>query len=881
MLSLDRLTRRMQDALQQSVFLATSRGHQQVEAEHLLLTLLDDPASVLSTLIKKLGADSAQTRAGLERLLDRLPQVEGAGQTYVSRELNQRLGQAKTVADRFGDEYVAAEHLLLALLQALKGDPPADPEHARSGAELLATQGLSASVLMELLKEIRGNQRITDQNPEDKYRALDRYARDLVELAEQGKLDPIIGRDEEIRRVLQVLSRRTKNNPVLIGEPGVGKTAIVEGIALRIKDGDVPDSMREKRIVALDMGALIAGAKYRGEFEDRLKAVLKEVERAGGSIILFIDELHTVIGAGNAEGSVDAANLLKPMLARGELRCVGATTTAEYHKYIERDPALERRFQPVLVNEPDVESSISILRGLKERYELHHGIRIKDSALVAAAELSARYIGDRFLPDKAIDLVDEAASKLRIEIDSMPEALDEYERRIRQLEVEVRALRMEEDENSLKRLHEAEEELERQKEASRGLHEQWRREKELILELRDTKERLEHKKTELEEAERQADYDRAARIKHGELAALSRELQQREQELQEARAEHGLLKEEVDAEDIAEIVSRWTQVPVTRLVESEREKLRDLEERLRQRVVGQDHALEAVAAAIRRSRSGLAEPGHPLGSFIFLGSTGVGKTELAKALAEVLFDDERAMLRLDMSEYMEKHSVSRLVGAPPGYVGHEEGGQLTGALRNQPYAVVLLDEIEKAHPDVLNLLLQVLDDGRLTDSKGRTVDASHAVFIMTSNLGSERIAARFRGSEEHVDDLLALEMEQEVLELLRDTLRPEFLNRVDEILVFRPLGRENLRAIVRIQLDRARSLLTRQKLELEVEEQALEALVRMGYDPAWGARPLKRLIRHELIDRVASGMMEGRILPGDSLLLKLDAKDQLQLQVQA
>jgi ATP-dependent Clp protease ATP-binding subunit ClpB len=864
MLSMDRLTHKTQESLQQAVALCSAQGRQQVDAGHWLRVQLNDGESVLTTLLKKLGLPLADAQRAFDERLARLPQVEGAGQVFLSREFARLLDEARAVAERMGDEYVAGEHLLLALLEGAQRGPRDD------AAGWLLQAGLSPARVLELLKEIRGHQRVDDPGAESRYRALARYAVDLVEQARQGRIDPIIGRDEEIRRVLQVLGRRTKNNPVLIGEPGVGKTAIVEGIALRIKDGDVPETMKDKRLLSLDLGALVAGAKFRGEFEERLKAVLKEVSKSQGRIILFIDELHTVVGAGAAEGSMDAANLLKPLLARGELRCIGATTTTEYRRHIEKDAALERRFQPVTIGEPDVEATISILRGLKERYELHHGIRIKDGALVAAAELSHRYIGDRFLPDKAIDLVDEAASRLRIAIDSMPEELDEYQRRINRLEVELRALRLEEDEGSRERLIAVEKELADLKGASAGLNAQWRQEKERIARLRDLKQRIEETRAAREEAVRRGEYDRAAELEHGRLRDLDRERQALEADLDRARGEHGLLQEEIGAEEIAEIVARWTGIPVTRLVESEREKLLHLEDRLRRRVVGQDAALEAVAAAVRRSRSGFSDPGRPLGSFLFLGSTGVGKTELAKALAQELFGQERSLLRFDMSEYMEKHSVSRLIGAPPGYIGHDEGGQLSEGLRRHPWSVLLFDEIEKAHPEVLNALLQLLDDGRITDARGRTVNGSHCVVILTSNLGSERIAARLRADGGAGGPLLQVELEQEVFELLKAALKPEFLNRIDETIVFRPLDRITQARIVELQLAHVQERLAQRKIGLDIDQDAVARLAELGFDPIYGARPVKRLIQREVVDRAAQAFIAGGVQPGGRLRLRLD-----------
>jgi ATP-dependent Clp protease ATP-binding subunit ClpB len=855
MIAMDRLTTRTRQTLEAAVEMARHRGHPQVENLHFLRTLVADADSVLAACLKKRRLAATEFQQSLDRQLGAMPRVEGAADLYVSRAFSQLLDAAAAEARRMGDDFVASEHLLLA---GLALDARGRQEQ---GLSWLFDHGMDTAGLLDCLKEIRGNQRVDSPEAESRYQALEKYAVDLVELAGKGRIDPIIGRDEEIRRVLQVLSRRTKNNPVLVGDPGVGKTAIVEGIALRIRDGDVPEGMQGRRLLSLDMGALLAGAKFRGDFEERLKAVLGEVASSEGRIILFIDELHTVVGAGAAEGSVDAANLLKPLLARGELRCIGATTTAEYRRHIERDAALERRFQPVQVGEPDAASALSILRGLKERYELHHGIRIKDAALVAAVELATRHIADRFLPDKAIDLMDEAASRLRVQIDSMPEELDEVERRIRQLEVESRALRLEDDGESRTRLLVAEAELKTLKETGEGLHAQWQREKKLIQDLRRVKEMIESTRQELEEAERRSDFDLAARLKHGTLRQWELERRACEQALDEARQPVGLLREEVGPEDIAEVVSRWTGIPVTRLVEDERTRLMDLETRLRGRVVGQDAAVEAVASAIRRSRSGLADPGRPMGSFLFLGPTGVGKTELAKALAAELFNDELALTRFDMSEYMEKHSVSRLVGAPPGYVGHEEGGQLTNALRRHPYTVLLFDEIEKAHPDVLTILLQLLDDGRVTDSRGRLVRAQSALVIMTSNLGGQLLAEGLRRAGQQDEDpvLSGVALEEELLEQLRGTLRPEFINRIDEILVFHPLDESAQARIVDLQVEQVARRLAGKGLRLEVDAEARRELVRRGFDPVYGARPMRRLVQREVTDRAALLLVAGHL----------------------
>lgn len=865
MVSFDQLTIKSQEALQRAQRLASEYANPQIEPEHLLCALVEDREGLVCSILKKLGVVPEIIESRVREEIGRLAkQIGGMGQIVLSPQLGHVLERAFQEAQKLKDEYISVEHLLLALTET-KG----------SAGQILREQGVNVDSVLKAMAEIRGSQRVTDATPEEKYQALKRYGRDLTELARLGKLDPVIGRDEEIRRVLQVLSRRTKNNPVLIGEPGVGKTAIAEGIAHRIVSRDVPENLKSKRIVALDMGALVAGAKFRGEFEERLKAVLREVQDANGEVILFIDELHTVVGAGAAEGAVDASNMLKPALARGELRCIGATTLDEYRKHIEKDPALERRFQPVLILEPSVKDTISILRGLKERYEIHHGVRIKDNALVQAAILSDRYITDRFLPDKAIDLIDEAASKLRIEIDSMPEELDEVERKIQQLEIEREAVRKEKDEASKTRLAKIEEELANLSEQAKALRLHWQMEKETISRIRSLKEQIESVKTEMARAEREGNLTRAAELKYGKLPELQKSLEKENQSLIALQKDRKMLKEEVDEEDVAEVVSKWTGIPVSQMMESEREKLVHMEERIRQRVVGQDEAIQAVANAIRRARAGLQEENRPIGSFIFLGSTGVGKTELARALAEFLFDDERAMIRIDMSEYMEKHSVSRLIGAPPGYVGYEEGGQLTEAVRRRPYSVVLLDEIEKAHPDVFNILLQVLDEGRLTDNQGRTVNFKNSILIMTSNLGAHFIMERSRHITEANRERIEAEIREEVEKLLKQTLRPEFLNRIDEIIVFRTLGHKEVEQIVDIQFQKIKERAEKQGLYITLDSSARSYLARNGYDPVFGARPLKRLLQKTIADPLASGFIAGRFKPNDhiSIVLKENSLD--------
>ena len=853
-MNINRFTEKAQEALIGAQDLARQLGSPQIEPEHLLTTLVEQREGVVPEVLRKLNVNPAEVATAARALLTKLPQAHGGAAPALSPRLNAIADLAEGEAANFKDEFVSTEHLLLALVS--------EPGRA-DASRTLQQRGVTRDAVLKVLASIRGSQRVTDQNPEGKYQALDRYGRDLTELARSGKLDPVIGRDEEIRRVIQVLSRRTKNNPVLIGEPGVGKTAIVEGLALRIVRGDVPEGLKDKRIIGLDMGALVAGAKYRGEFEERLKAVLKEIADSEGQVILFIDELHTVVGAGAAEGAIDASNMLKPMLARGELHTIGATTLDEYRKHIEKDAALERRFQPVVVGEPTVEDTISILRGLRERYEIHHGVKFKDAALVAAAVLSHRYISDRFLPDKAIDLIDEAASKLRMEIDSMPAELDEVERRVMQLEIEAEALRKEKDPTSVERLGRLEKELADLKEERTRLASHWQQEKGAIQDARRLKEQQETVRHEIELAQRRGDYAGASELQYGRLPELERQIKQAETRLSDLQRSQHMLKEEVDEEDIAEVVSKWTGIPVSRLMEGEVQKLLHMEERLHQRVVGQNQAIEAVSSAIRRARAGLQDPNRPLGSFIFLGPTGVGKTELARALAEFLFDNEQAMIRIDMSEYQEKHTVSRLIGAPPGYVGYEESGQLTEAVRRRPYSVVLFDEIEKAHPEVLNVLLQLLDDGRLTDGKGRTVDFKNTVVIMTSNLGSQYLAERAQRSTRELDE----GTRRMVTDALREHFRPEFLNRIDEIIFFHPLGRDDLKAIVDIQLRGVSRRLGERKISIELTDAAREQLVSEGYDPAYGARPLKRTIQRRLLDPLALRVLQGEFTDGDLVLI--------------
>jgi ATP-dependent Clp protease ATP-binding subunit ClpB len=856
-MNLNQFTIKSQEAIQQAQQLAAAATNQSIETGHILKGLLLVDEHVLKFLFNKLNVNANRLTQALDAILKSYPKVSGGGGQYLSQQANQVLIKAQNMLKDFGDEFVAIEHILLALLKG--GDQT---------AQLLKDAGISEKDLIKAIKELRGGNKVTSASAEEQYNALNKYAKNLNEMANKGKLDPVIGRDEEIRRVLQILSRRTKNNPVLIGEPGVGKTAIAEGLAHRIVSGDVPENLKSKRIFSLDMGALIAGAKYKGEFEERLKAVVKEVTQSDGEIVLFIDEIHTLVGAGGGgEGAMDAANILKPALARGELRAIGATTLAEYQKYIEKDKALERRFQKVYVEEPDTEAAISILRGLKERYEVHHKVRIKDEAIIAAVELSQRYINDRFLPDKAIDLVDEAASKLRLEMDSVPEEIDQLNRRIMQLEIEREAIKREGDDAKVNQLTE---EIANISAERNQLKAKWQSEKDVITGIQQAKEQIENLKIEAEQAERAGDFGKVAEIRYGKIKDTEKRLEELYTQLREMQGDSAMVKEEVDSEDIAEVVSRWTGIPVTRMLQSEREKLLHLEEELHKRVVGQEEAIEAISDAIRRSRAGLSDPKKPIGSFIFLGTTGVGKTELAKALAEFLFNQENAMVRIDMSEYQEKHTVSRLIGAPPGYVGYDEGGQLTEAVRRRPYSVVLLDEIEKAHPDVFNILLQVLDDGRLTDNKGRTANFKNTIIIMTSNIGSNLIQEKLEGYNElNKEDKIA-EAKVAVMDLLKKSIRPEFLNRIDDVIMFTPLTRDDVRKIVELQFSRIQENLRLQGIDLSATEEALDWLSQLGYDPQFGARPLKRVLQKRVLNELSKAILSGKVTKDQSVLIKLE-----------